>query len=400
MVVSAGKPYRVLVIVENLPVPFDRRVWQECNALKDAGYEVNVICPTGKDYESKYEVLNDIHIFRHDLSFEAKGSLGYFLEYSLALFWEFFLAWKVFFTRGFDCIHACNPPDTIFLIGAVFRLFGKKFLFDHHDINPELYIAKFGRQDLFYKCLLLFEKLTFRLATVSIATNQSYRKIAIERGGMPEDRVFVVRSGPKLDRLQILEPVPELKHGREFMIGYVGVIGQQEGIQYLLKMMQYIVFEQKRDDIHCTVVGGGPALDDMKQMAIDLGVDSYVTFTGRAPDRLLLEVLNTADVCVNPDEGNEMNDKSTMNKIMEYMALGKPIVQFDLTEGRFLAQEASLYCRWNDHVDLADKVLELLASPEKRQKMGEFGRKRVEQELEWSNEIPKLLKAYETLRNA
>ncbi|MEL7083918.1 MAG: glycosyltransferase family 4 protein [Cyanobacteria bacterium J06597_1] len=400
MVVSAGKPYRVLVIVENLPVPFDRRVWQECNALKDAGYEVNVICPTGKDYESKYEVLNDIHIFRHDLSFEAKGSLGYFLEYSLALFWEFFLAWKVFFTRGFDCIHACNPPDTIFLIGAVFRLFGKKFLFDHHDINPELYIAKFGRQDLFYKCLLLFEKLTFRLATVSIATNQSYRKIAIERGGMPEDRVFVVRSGPKLDRLQILEPVPELKHGREFMIGYVGVIGQQEGIQYLLKMMQYIVFEQKRDDIHCTVVGGGPALDDMKQMAIDLGVDSYVTFTGRAPDRLLLEVLNTADVCVNPDEGNEMNDKSTMNKIMEYMALGKPIVQFDLTEGRFSAQEASLYCRWNDHVDLADKVLELLASPEKRQKMGEFGRKRVEQVLEWSNEIPKLLKAYETLRNA
>ena len=265
MVVSAGKPYRVLVIVENLPVPFDRRVWQECNALKDAGYEVNVICPTGKDYEKKYEVIDDIHIFRHDLSFEAKGALGYFLEYSLALYWEFLLAWKVFFARGFDCIHACNPPDTIFLVGAVFRIFGKKFLFDHHDINPELYIAKFGRKDLFYNLLLLFEKLTFMLATVSISTNNSYRKIAIERGGMSEDNVFVVRSGPKLDRLKILDPRPELKHGREFMIGYVGVIGQQEGIQYLLKMMQYIVFEKKREDVHCTVVGGGPALEDTKK---------------------------------------------------------------------------------------------------------------------------------------
>ena len=397
---SAGKPYRVLVIVENLPVPFDRRVWQECNALKDAGYEVNVICPTGKNYDKKHEVINGIHIFRHDLNFEAKDPIGYFFEYGLALFWEFALAWKVFFTRGFDCIHACNPPDLIFIVGAVFRLFGKKFLFDHHDINPELYIAKFGRKGLFYRLLLLFEKLTFSLASVSIATNYSYRDIAIQRGGMPADKVFVVRSGPQLDRLKIMPPNPKFKKGRKYLIGYVGVIGQQEGIQYLLKMMRYFVFEKKRKDIQCVIVGDGPALEDMKALAEQFAIDDYMTFMGRAPDRVLLEVLNTADVCVNPDEGNEMNDKSTMNKIMEYMALAKPIVQFDLTEGRYSAGAASLYCKWNDYIDMGDKVLELLASPEKRKWMGEFGRKRVEEELEWHNEVPNLLKAYEMLQNS
>lgn len=392
----AGKPRRVLVIVENLPSPFDRRVWQESTTLRDAGYEVTIICPTGKGYESRFEVIDGIHIYRHDLPVEAEGALGYALEYSSALFWEFVLAWKVLFRRGFDVIHACNPPDLIFLVGGFFKfLLRKKFVFDHHDINPELYEAKFGRRDFFYKLMVWCERLTFKTANVSIATNESYKKIAIERGGMKPGDVYVVRSGPKLDRLKIVPPVESLKKGRRHLVGYVGVMGKQEGIDYLLRAVEYMVNTLGRTDVHFGLVGGGTSLEELKAYAVELGVADYVTFTGRVPDAELLAMLNTADVCVNPDVANEMNDKSTMNKIMEYMALGKPIVQFDLTEGRFSAQDASLYAAHNDHEDMARKIVELLDDPERRQRMGEFGRRRVEQELEWQYEAPKLLAAYD-----
>jgi len=388
---------RVLIIVENLPSPFDRRVWQEATTLSQAGYQVSIICPTGKGYEKKYEEVDGINIYRHDLPTEGKGPLGYAAEYSAALFWEFVLAWRVFLTKGFDAIHACNPPDNIFLIGAFFKLFGKKFLFDHHDINPELYEAKFGKRDLFYRLMLLWERLTFHFADASIATNESYKKIAIERGNMTPDRVFVVRSGPKLDRLKIIPPVEALKKGRKFLVGYVGVMGEQEGIDVLLRSIRHLVHDLGRTDIHFGLVGGGTSLDDMQTYARELGVHDYVTFTGRVPDRKLLEMLNTADVCVNPDLANEMNDKSTMNKIMEYMALGKPIVQFDLTEGRFSAQGASLYAKKNDHIDFADKILQLIDDEGLRAAMGRLGRERVTNELEWRYEAPKLLAAYECL---
>ena len=395
---GAGK--RILIIVENLPSPFDRRVWQEATTLQNAGYQVSIICPTGDGYREKFEEIDGIRIYRHNLPTEAKGALGYAVEYSAALFWEFVLAWRVLMTTGFDAIHACNPPDNIFLIGAFFKLFGKKFLFDHHDINPELYEAKFGRRDFFYRVMLWWERLTFFFADVSIATNESYKKIAIERGKMPENRVFVVRSGPKLDRLKVIPPVASLKNARKFLVGYVGVMGQQEGIDYLLRSIQHIVHDLKRTDIQFGLVGGGTSLDDMKAYADELGIADYVTFTGRVPDRELLEMLNTADVCVNPDVANEMNDKSTMNKIMEYMALGKPIVQFDLAEGRFSAQQASLYARKNDFVDFADKIIELLDNEDLRKTMGEFGKRRVTNELEWKYEAPKLLAAYNCLFRA
>jgi glycosyltransferase involved in cell wall biosynthesis len=388
---------RVLIIVENLPSPFDRRVWQEATTLCQAGYEVSIICPTGEGYRKKYEEIDGISIYRHDLPTEGKGPLGYAAEYSAALLWEFVLAWRIFFTKGFDAIHACNPPDNIFLIGAFFKLFGKKFLFDHHDINPELYEAKFGKRGLFHRLMLLWERLTFHFADVSIATNESYKRIAIERGEMTPDKVFVVRSGPKLDRLEIIPPVEALKKGRKFLVGYVGVMGEQEGIDLLLRSVRHIVHDLSRTDIQFGLVGGGTSLEDMKAYAIELGVADYVTFTGRVPDRELLEMLNTADVCVNPDLANEMNDKSTMNKIMEYMALGKPIVQFDLTEGRFSAQDASLYARKNDYIDFADKIIELIEDKELRTAMGRLGRQRVTNELEWRYEAPKLLAAYECL---
>lgn len=393
----AGKLRRVLIIVENLPVPFDRRVWQEATTLKANGYQVSVICPKGKGFDAGYEVVDGIHIYRHALPIEAEGALGYAMEYGTALFWEFFLAWKVLLTRGFDVIHACNPPDLIFIVGLFFRLLGKRFLFDHHDINPELYEAKFGRRDFFYKLMVWAEWLTFKTATVSIATNESYKRIAIDRGGMDPDKVFVVRSGPSLERLKIMPPVASLKRGRRFLVGYVGVMGKQEGIDILLRVVRHIVYECGREDIHFGLVGGGTSLEELQLYAQALRVADFVTFTGRVSDHDMLEMLNTADVCVNPDVPNEMNDKSTMNKIMEYMALGKPIVQFDLTEGRVSAQQASLYARNNDEIDFAKKLLELLDNGELRREMGEFGRQRVLTELQWKHEIPNLLQAYDVL---
>jgi len=397
MMEYVGKGRKVLIIVENLPSPFDRRVWQEATTLIQNGYQVSIICPTGKGFEKKYEVIDNIHIYRHNLPLEADGALGYLLEYSAALFWEFVLTLRVLFTRGFDVIHACNPPDNIFLIAGFFKLFGKKFIFDHHDVNPELYIAKFGRRDFFYKIMLLWEKLTFKTADVSIATNQSYKKIAIDRGNMSPDRVVVVRSGPKLERMKMVQPNHELKNGKQYLVGYVGVMGKQEGIDYLLRAVKHIVDVVGRTDIHFGLVGGGTELEEMKKYSEELGVKDYVTFTDRVPDQEMLEMLNTADICVNPDVANEMNDISTMNKIMEYMALGKPIVQFDLIEGRFSALDASLYAKKNDVVDMADKIMELMDDPQKRHKMGEFGRNRVINELEWKYEAPKLLKAYDLL---
>ena len=391
---------RVLILVENLPSPFDRRVWQEACALRDAGYIVSIICPTGRGCEARFEAIGGIHIWRYPLPTEGAGALGYLAEYGAALLWTFMLSLRVLLSRGFDVIHACNPPDLFFLIGGFYKLLGKKFLFDHHDANPELYVAKFGRKDFFYRLMLKLERWTFRTADVSIATNLSYRRIAIERGGMPPGRVFVVRSGPSLERLRIVPPKPELKRGRRYLIGYVGVMGRQEGIDYLLRAAAHIVHRLGRTDVHFGLVGGGTSLDELKALAAQLGVADHVTFTGRVPDDDLLAMLNTADVCVNPDVATEMNDISTMNKIMEYMALGKPMVQFDLAEGRYSAQSASLYARRNDPIDLGAKIVELLDDPERRRLMGAYGRRRVIEELEWRHEVPKLLAAYEALWSA
>ncbi|MEM7100807.1 MAG: glycosyltransferase family 4 protein [Pseudomonadota bacterium] len=397
MTASVGK--HVLIIVENLPVPFDRRVWQESNTLKAAGYDVTVVCPTGRGYDARRETIDGIDVYRYQLPMEGNGVLGYVVEYTWALAMQFWLAARVFFKKRFHVLHACNPPDNIFLVALPFKLFGVKFLFDHHDINPELYEAKFGRRDFFYKVMLFWERLTFWIADASIATNESYRNIAIQRGKMNPDRVTIVRSGPDLSRLKTVEPVAALKQGREYLVGYVGVMGQQEGIDLLLETVQYIVESKDRHDVHFALVGDGTELAELKRQAQEMRIADYVTFTGRVPDAELLEVLNTADVCVNPDRANEMNDKSTMNKIMEYMALGKPIVQFDLTEGRFSAREASLYADKNDPVDFGNKIIELLDDPDKRAEMGAYGKNRVVNELSWEYEVPKLLGAYEQLLN-
>jgi glycosyltransferase involved in cell wall biosynthesis len=383
----------VCIIVENLPVPFDRRVWQEARALTDAGYRVSVICPKARGFEASREMLEGIEIYRHRL-WEASGPLGYLLEYAWALLAEFYLALKIYARTRFRILHACNPPDTIFLLGLIFKLLGVRFIFDHHDLSPELYEAKFGQRGLLHRLVCLAERLTFRTADVSIATNESYRDVALTRGGMRPERVFVVRSCPELNRIRRGPPRPELKQGKPFLVLYVGVMGPQDGLDLLLESIEHLAQRQNRQDTLFVLVGGGTELPRLKTLAVERGLDAWVKFTGRIPDDELAAYLSTADVCVAPDPKNPMNDKSTMNKILEYMAYGRPLVLFDLTEGRRSAADAALYARPNDPVDFAEQILKVLDSEPLRQKLAETGRKRIEESLNWEVEKKALLHAY------
>ncbi|MDO4301380.1 MAG: glycosyltransferase family 4 protein [Clostridia bacterium] len=389
----------ILIIVENLPVPFDTRVWQEATTLAANGYTVSVICPKGKGYMAEEEILEGVHIFRHDMPEEGNGAIGYLREYSTALREEIRLAKKIYKTIGFDVIHGCNPPDDIYLVANKFKKYGVKYVFDHHDICPELFEAKFGTKGLLkklmYQSQVFMERQTYKHCTFAFVTNESYRKIAIERGKMNPDKVIVLRSGPKLERMKIQPPKEAVKKGKKYMVGYLGVIGQQEGIEYILEAAKYCKEELNRNDIFWGIVGGGPHVDALKKQCTDMGLDDCVEFTGRVSDEKLLDYLNTADVCVNSDTYNAMNDKSTMNKILEYMALAKPIVQFELTEGHYSAGEASLYAEQNNARDMADKIISLLENPEKRKKMGEYGYNRVVNELSWEHTSKALLEGYE-----
>lgn len=387
---------RILIIVENLPVPFDTRVWQEASTLAANGYTVSVICPKGKGYNADYECIDGVHIYRHDLPTEGNGAIGYAREYFSALWNEYRLARKIYKKHGFHVIHGCNPPDDIYMVARMFKGKGVDYVFDHHDICPELYEAKFGKKSgLFYKSQLWLERNTYRHCTFAFVTNESYRRIAIERGGMDPDKVHVLRSGPRLERLVIRPPKPEIKRGKRYMVGYLGVIGQQEGIQYMLQAARHIRDNMGRDDIFWGIVGGGPHLDELRRLCTSMGLDDIVEFTGRVDDNKMLDYLNTADICVNSDEYNEMNDKSTMNKVLEYMALGKPIVQFDLTEGRYSAQDASLYARPNDAVDMAEKIVALLDDPDRRAEMSRIGRDRIVNHLSWDHTSRALLDTYD-----
>jgi glycosyltransferase involved in cell wall biosynthesis len=385
---------KILIIVENLPVPFDGRVWKEACALHKDGCDVTVLCPRGKGYEQTYEVLEGIHIYRHPMPKEGNSPLGYVWEYGWAFFWEIVYTWWIYLRRGFQVIQGCNPPDNIFLIALPFKLLGVKYIFDHHDASPELYYAKYQKKGLVYKVQVWLERLTFYFSNAVMATNGSYKEIAVSRGGVDPSDVFVVRNGPDLATFQPVRPNLGLKYGKAYLVGYVGTMSIQEGLDILLEVAQHIKCQGRRD-VHFTCVGGGPGLAGLRQMVKDKDLEDTVNFTGRVSDQVLLEVLSTADVCVNPDKPCKMNNISTMIKIMEYMALGKPIVQFDLKEGRFSAQEASLYSNNGDLVrNFAAKILWLLEHPEERKRMGEFGYKRVKGKLAWEYSVVNLLAAY------
>ncbi len=385
---------RVLIIVENQAVPFDRRVWREARSLRENGYEVTVLCPRRKGSSKGYEVIDGIRVYRHPSPAEGSTPMGYLWEYSCALFWEFWYTSWIYLRHGFDVIQGCNPPDDIFLVALPFKLLGVKYIFDHHDANPELYVSKYGKRGALYRILVALEKLTYRFSDVVIATNMSYKELAVRRGGVAPENVFVVRNGPNMEAFKSVTPNPARKNGNNYLIGYVGNMNVQDGLDILLDIAQHVKSSGRREVLF-TCVGGGTELNKLKKMIEDKGLLDTVHFTGRISDEELLEILSTADVCVNPDRPSEMNDISTMIKIMEYMALGKPIVQFDSKEGRFSAQEASLYAGKDDGVaDFAAKIIWLLDRPEERKKMGEFGRKRIEESLAWEYSVPKLLAAY------
>jgi glycosyltransferase involved in cell wall biosynthesis len=385
---------KVLIIVENQPVPFDTRVFKEACSLHEAGYGVSVLCPRRKGCRRGYEMINGIHIYRHPMTEECDSPLGYIWEYGVALFWQFLYSWWIYMRRGFHIIQGCNPPDDIFLVALPFKLFGVKYIFDHHDANPELYVSKFGKQGFLYKTLILLERFTYRFSDVVMATNASYAHLAVSRGGVHSEDVFIVRNGPDLDRVRAVPPNPALKYGKRYLVGYVGNMSVQEGLDILLDAALYFK-ASGRCDVHFTCIGGGPGLAGLRKMAQDKGLEGTVNFTGRVSDEQLLEILSTADLCVNPDKPCEMNDISTMIKVMEYMALGKPIVQFDLREGRFSAQDAAVYADTRRGADeFAAKIVWLLDNPNERRRMGEFGRRRVENELAWTYSVQNLLAAY------
>ncbi|MCU0954452.1 MAG: glycosyltransferase family 4 protein [Hyphomicrobium sp.] len=386
----------VLIIVENLTVPLDRRVWQEACALRDAGYTVSVICPKGGVHKAPYELLEGIHIFRHPLPVEARGPLGYLAEYSIALFYEFVLSVKAHFKVGFDTVQACNPPDLIFLIGAFWKyLFGKPFVFDHHDINPELYEAKFGRRDGWHRLLHKLERMTFRVADAAIATNETFREIAIERGGMDEDRVFIVRSVPDTSRFRRVAADPSLKNGRKHLVGFVGIMGAQDGVDLFVEAMNVIVHEFGRNDVQALIIGTGTELPELKKLASERSLDDAISFPGFLSGEALLAGMSTFDVGIIPDPKNVYNDKISMNKVLEYMTLGIPFVQFDLVEGRKMAAGAALYASGNCPRSLAEQVLTLLDDPDLRRQTSAEGIKRAASLLRWDEERKRLLAAYE-----
>ena len=386
---------KVLIIVENLALPFDRRVWMEATTLQKAGYEVFAICPQGNGYDSDHEVIEDIHIYRHPLPPEQSSVIGYLKEYSWAVYWQLKLAKKIWQERKFDIVHLCNPPDLLFLTAAWYKAFhGVKVIFDHHDLSPEMYIAKYKRKDVFFHGLQMAEKLTYLTADIAISTNESHKKVAMTRGGKKEEDIFVVRSAPDLTRFHPVTPNAQYRQGRKNLVGYMGVMGEPEGIDYLLRMIKYIIREKKRTDIHFMLIGSGPAIESLKDLSQELGITDFVEFTGFKNGEELLARLSSCDVCVEPSPLSEYNQNCSMNKILEYMALGKPIVQFDLREGRYSAQEASLYARPNDEREFAHKILALLDSEQQRAEIGAAGQRRMKEILEWRHQSPILLDAY------
>ena len=386
---------KVLIIVQNQSVPPDPRVLNEARSLRADGYDVTVLSPRRKEWSRGHEIIDGIRIYRHPTPREASTPLGYMWEYSWSLFWEFVYTVWIYLRHGFDVIQGCNPPDNIVFVALPFKLFGVKYIFDHHDTCPELYTAKGGGKSTIYKVLLWLEKVTYRLSDAVIVTNGSYKELAIIRGRRSPEDVFIVRNGPNQETFKAVPPNPALKDGKRYLVGYVGCMNYQDGLDILVEVAEHIK-NLGRTDVGFICVGRGPELPTLRQMVQQRDLVNMVHFTGRIPDSELLEALSTADICVNPDRPCEMNDISTMIKIMEYMALGKPIVQFESKEGRFSAQDASLYAETTDPIrSFAEKILWLLERPEERKRMGEFGRARLERELAWEHSVPNLLAAYD-----
>ncbi len=398
----AQRQRKALIIVENLSVPFDRRVWREAKALAEAGYRVSVISPKGEDCDTAgYEEIDGIAVYRFRLWEAEGGLLAYALEYGHALIMIRLLALRVLLTRGFDVVQICNPPDLLFLAVLPFKLLGKRIVFDHHDLSPEVWVAKGGEHapeenpGRVYRLLLWLEWLTFRAADAVMSTNESYKETAIGRGGVAAEDVFVVRNGLELSQLAEAAPNPELRGGKTHLILYVGMMGAQDGVDYLLRAVSVLRHELGRTDFRLLLLGSGPALPGLEAQAREAGLEDCVVFAGRVTHEACLVASATADVCVCPDPKIGLNDCSTLVKVLEYMSFGKPTVAFDLKETRFSAGEAALYATPNDEREFAAHVAALLDNPGLRAEMGEKARRRVLEGLAWDHQKPALLAAYE-----
>jgi len=408
------KPKRTLMLVENA-YPGDIRIKNEAELLTSAGYEVSVVALSGKGQLSQ-EVVNGVYVHRvptlevfkktpmenpnvfQKIFTTVKALIGYLIEYLYFTTACFLIACKVFATRGFDAIHAHNPPDTLFLAALPFKIFGKKFVFDHHDLSPELYQSRYGAAKGFQTWLLgVFEWCSLRMANVSIATNQTYKQIHVDRGGMKAENVFIVRNGPNENRMHVPPPSERLRAMGKTILVYIGALNPQDGVDYLLRAIKHMVDDLGRTDFYCVIMGGGDSLQDLKDLSAKLDIQDYVELTGYIPEEDLLANLSAADICMDPDPSSPLNDSSTWIKIMEYMAFSKPIVSFDLKETMYSAQEAASFVPANDELAFAKATVELMDDPDRRERMGNFGRQRIENDLQWKVVGQKLLDAYNHL---
>jgi glycosyltransferase involved in cell wall biosynthesis len=385
---------RVLILVQNEPLPQDRHVWNQCRALTGAGYDVTVICPQGATrHREAYERLDGVDIHRYRARHAEGGVASYGVEYASALWSMGRLAARLAAKRPFDVVHACSPPDFLLLAVLPLRRHGTRFIFDHHDLTPELFASRFGRpRGPVHLATLLAEQVAFRLADVVLSVNESYRRVALNRGRRRPEDVHVVRTGPDLTRFQQRTPEPELKRGKPYLLSYVGVMGPQDGVDHAIRALAAL--HRRRQDWHAVFMGDGEMLDEMRALAADLGLDGAGEFTGWVEHDTVSRVLSTSDLCLAPDPKNPLNDVSSMIKISEYMAMSRPIVSYDLQESRVGAGDAAVFAAANDVEDFAARVDELLDDPDRRRAMGEAGRARAEGVLAWEHQERSLLGAY------
>jgi glycosyltransferase involved in cell wall biosynthesis len=388
---------RVLMLLENAPYLLDSRVRPEAISLVAAGYQVSVICP-GLVTQRLFETVEGVHIYRYPVVFQGKGAVGYFFEYGYALVASFILSWVVLFSRGFDLIHAHNPPDIFVFIAVIFKLFGKKFVYDQHDVTPEMFLALFGdKHRSVQRMLVWMEQLSCRMADHVILANQSHQRITMQRSGIAQAKTTIVRNGPNLDEQPFVEAEPTALYPGKVVICYVGVMGYHDGVDYLLRALQHLAYDMGRMEFVCLMVGAGGAWQSMKSLSQTLELQDFVHFTGWIDRTKVNSYICAADICVAPEPSNPYNDRCTVIKIAEYMAMGKPVVAFDLPEHRVTAQSAALYARPNEEKDFAQKLAMLMDDPALRQKLGQIGKERVETELAWPHQVKNLLAAYATI---
>ena len=389
-----------VIVVENLPVPFDRRVWQEAQALRGAGWQVCVICPTSSQHPQRYEMIDGISIYRHPLPTEARHKLGFLFEYSAAIFYEAALLLKIAFTRGFDIIQVCNPPDLLFINALPYKLLGKRLVFDHHDVCPELFSVKFARKGLLYRLSLFAERLTVKNADIVISANETFRNIVIDRCGKSPHDVITVYSVPDLTRVKRVPPNQQLRNGARVVLGYMGIISDQDGVDHFVRMLHHLLVDYHCQELGAVIVGDGPALPKVRQLARDLRLAEHITFTGYLRGDDLLAALSTFDIGIIPDPVNEYNDKISMNKVFEYSALGVPTVAYDLSETRRLLGSTAKYADTATPEGLARACLVLINDDGARTQLGKAAKILAEERFDWARERTKYLGAYQRLTQA